>query len=361
MPGNTFGQLFRVTTFGVSHGAAIGCVIDGCPAGLPIEESVIQQALDRRRPGQSAITTGRQEKDRVELLSGTFEGVTTGDPIALLIRNKDARSSDYEHLANAYRPGHADLTYELKYGLRDHRGGGRASARETAARVAAGAVAMQLLARVGVQIHAYVQQVGPVILDKPYHALDLRQIEATPVRCPDLDTAHKMLAAIEAVRDEGDTIGGMVQGVALGVPAGLGEPVFDKLQADLAKAMMSLPATRGFAYGDGFEAASDKGSEQEDPLVWDGERVQTTYNRGGGLLGGITTGEPIVFRVAFKPVSTRLQPREGLQKDGQPVTLPAKGRHDPCVLPRAVPIVEAMTALVIADHYLRQRTARIGK
>ena len=359
MPGNSFGQLFRVTTFGVSHGIAIGCVIDGCPAGLPLDIDLIQKELDRRRPGQSKLTTARQEADRVELLSGTFEGQTTGDPITLLIRNKDARSTDYSHLEKAYRPGHADLTYELKYGLRDHRGGGRASARETAARVAAGAVAKQLLAHAGVSIHAYVQQVGPVHLEKPYHQLDLRQIDSNAVRCPDSDTAHRMQAAIEAVRDQGDTLGGTIQCVAQRVPAGLGEPGFDKLQAELARAMMSLPATKGFEYGDGFAAAQHKGSDLEDPFQHEEGQFRSTYNRAGGILGGISTGEDIYFRVAFKPVSTRLQPREGMTKEGESVTLPAKGRHDPCVVPRAVPIVEAMTALVLADHYLRQRSARI--
>lgn len=359
MPGNTFGQVFRVTTFGVSHGVAVGCVIDGCPAGLTLDVVAIQQELDRRRPGQSTLTTARQEADEVELISGTFEGITTGDPIALLIRNKDARSTDYSHLSAAYRPGHADLTYELKYGFRDHRGGGRASARETAARVAAGAVARQLLSKAGVSIHAFVQQVGPVQLTVPYQQLDLLATDKYPVRCPHADTAHQMQAAIEAVRDQGDTLGGTIQCVASGVPVGLGEPVFDKLQAALAQAMMSLPASKGFEYGDGFTAAQCRGSQLEDPFQMQGATIQSTYNRAGGILGGISTGEDIYFKVAFKPVSTRLQPRDGITATGETVQLPVKGRHDPCVVPRAVPIVEAMTAIVLADHYLRQRSAKL--
>lgn len=359
MPGNTFGQVFRVTTFGVSHGIAVGCVIDGCPAGLPLDVDAIQQELDRRRPGQSALTTSRQEADKLELLSGTFDGITTGDPITLLIKNRDARSTDYSHLSTAYRPGHADLTYVLKYGIRDHRGGGRASARETAARVAAGAVARQLLSSVGVSINAFVQQVGPVQLTVPYQQLDLSATDKHPVRCPHPDTAHQMQAAIEAVRDQGDTLGGTIQCVASGVPAGLGEPVFDKLQAALAQAMMSLPATKGFEYGDGFAAAQYRGSQLEDPFQMEGDTIQSTYNRAGGILGGISTGEDIYFKVAFKPVSTRLQPRDGITATGETIQLPVKGRHDPCVVPRAVPIVEAMTALVLADHYLRQRSAHL--
>lgn len=356
MPGNTFGQIFRVTTFGASHGPAIGCVVDGCPAGLALSIDDLQQDLDRRRPGQSALTTSRQEADRVELLSGVFEGRTTGDPIALLIRNQDARSEDYDHLKDVFRPGHADIAYHLKYGNRDHRGGGRASARETAARVAAGAIAKQLLAREGVQVRAWVAQVGPVALDIPYTELDLSAIEGNPVRCPHPDTAEQMMQAIEVVRAAGDTLGGSITCLVKGCPPGLGEPVFDKLEADLAKAMLSLPAAKGFGIGSGFEAAGMKGSQHNEPLTFDGSTVSGPSVNSGGVLGGISTGQDILFRVAFKPVSTLMQDREAIDIHGNSVTLPPKGRHDPSVVPRAVPIVEAMAAIVLADHWLRNRS-----
>ncbi len=359
MPGNSFGQLFRITTFGESHGKAIGVIIDGCPAGLVLEPDAIQKQLNRRRPGQSAIVTQRNEADALEILSGVFEGKTTGTPISLLIHNQDARSKDYTHIARAFRPSHADYTYQVKYGHRDYRGGGRSSARETAARVAAGAVAALLLLNAGVKVSAYVSSVGDISLDKDYTQLDLSKIDSNPVRCPDPETAAKMEALIRQVRKEGDTIGGMVSCVVKGCPPGLGEPVFDRLHADLAKAMLSINACRGFEIGSGFSATRMKGSEHNDAFFVENGTIKTKTNHSGGIQGGISNGMDIYFRAAFKPVATIIQEQDSVNEDGKPVKIAGKGRHDPCVLPRAVPIVEAMTCLVLADHYLRYRSSKI--
>jgi chorismate synthase len=355
MPGNSFGQSFRISTFGESHGPALGVIIDGCPPGVPIDQERLERDMARRRPGQSAIVTQRKEGDAVEVLSGVFEGRSTGTPIALLVRNTDQRSKDYGHIAEAYRPSHADFTYQIKYGIRDFRGGGRSSARETAARVAAGSVAMMFLEAQGVFCRAWVSQVGPLVLDKPYPELDLRLTETNPVRCPDPDMAARMEALIREVRKDGDTIGGVISAVCTGVPPGLGEPVFDKLHADLAKAMMSINATRGFEYGSGFAGAPLRGSQHNDAYVVKDGRISTESNRSGGVQGGISNGMDIDFRVAFKPVATIIPPQESVDRHGEAVTVEGKGRHDPCVLPRAVPIVEAMAALVLADHWLRYR------
>lgn len=360
MAGNTFGQLFRISTFGESHGAGLGVVIDGCPAGLSIDTDYIQHELARRRPGQSKIVTQRKEDDRVEILSGIFEGYSTGTPIGMVIYNADQRSKDYSHIADKYRPSHADFTFQAKYGRRDYRGGGRSSARETAARVAAGAVAKLLLRQVGVQITAYVSQVGPLLLETPYSELDFSQIEANPVRCPDPAMAERMEVLIREVRSAGDTIGGVVTAVASGMPAGWGEPVFDKLHADLAKAILSINACKGFEYGSGFAGVSLRGSEHNDAFYTDESGdVRTRTNHSGGVQGGISNGMDLYFRAAFKPVATIVPAQESVNEAGETVTVEGKGRHDPCVLPRAVPIVEAMTALVLADHYLRQRTAQL--
>ncbi len=358
MAGNTFGVLFRVTTFGESHGPAVGCVLDGCPAGLVIEEDFLQREMARRRPGQSALVTRRREVDRVQILSGVFEGRTTGAPITLLINNEDQRPQDYAHLAQALRPSHADYTYQVKYGHRDHRGGGRSSARETAARVAAGAVAKLLLRHYGIGIYAYVSQVGPIVLETPYTAVDLGQIETNEVRCPDTAVARQMEALIRQVRKAGDTVGGVITGLIRGCPPGLGEPVFDKLHADLAKAMLSINAAKGFEYGAGFTAAQMTGSRHNDLFTTTGGRISTQTNYSGGIQGGISNGMDIYFRVAFKPVATLLREQPSVDQAGNPTALPGKGRHDPCVVPRAVPIVEAMAALVLADHYLRAQSAR---
>jgi chorismate synthase len=353
---NTFGQLFRVTTFGESHGAAVGCVVDGCPAGLEIDLHFVQHELDRRRPGQSAIVTQRKESDTVKVLSGVFNGRTLGTPIAFLIPNEDQREADYDHLASAYRPGHADYTWQAKYGIRDHRGGGRSSARETAARVAAGAVAKLLLRQWGVHISAYVSQVGHLALDKPYDGLDLSQTEKNDVRCPDADMAERMIALIRDVRKDGDTIGGVVSGVVTGCPPGWGQPVFDKLHAELGKALLSINAAKGFEYGSGFTGVSMRGSAHNDAFYTDeAGHVRTRSNHAGGMLGGISTGMDIYFRLAFKPVATIVPEQESVDDTGASVRVAGKGRHDPCVVPRAVPIVEAMTALVLADHALRAR------
>jgi chorismate synthase len=353
---NSFGQLFRVTTFGESHGAAVGCVVDGCPAGLELDLHFVQHELDRRRPGQSAIVTQRKESDTVKVLSGVFNGRTLGTPIAFLIPNEDQREADYDHLASAYRPGHADYTWQAKYGIRDHRGGGRSSARETAARVAAGAVAKLLLRQWGVHISAYVSQVGHLALDKPYNGLDLSQTEQNDVRCPDADMAERMIALIRDVRKDGDTIGGVVSGVVTGCPPGWGQPVFDKLHAELGKALLSINAAKGFEYGSGFAGVSMRGSAHNDAFYTDeAGHVRTRSNHAGGMLGGISTGMDIYFRVAFKPVATIVPEQESVDDTGASVRVAGKGRHDPCVVPRAVPIVEAMTALVLADHALRAR------
>lgn len=354
MAGNSYGTLFKLTTFGESHGKGIGGIIDGCPAGLELDFEAIQKDLDRRKPGQSAIVTQRKESDEVQFLSGIFEGKTTGTPIAFLIPNLDQKSQDYSHIQDAYRPSHADYTYDQKYGFRDHRGGGRSSARETAARVVAGAIAKQLLK--GVSIRAYVSSVGKLTLDIPYQQLDLASAEENIVRCPDAATAKKMEAYIKEVRKEGDTVGGVVSCVLKNVPVGLGEPVFDKLHAELGKAMLSINAVKGFEYGSGFEGAAMKGSEHNDLFETDGS---TKTNHSGGVQGGISNGMDIYFNVAFKPVATLIQNQETIDKDGNKTSIMGKGRHDPCVVPRAVPIVEAMAALVLADFYLRNKTAKI--
>ncbi len=359
MPGNTFGQSFKITTFGESHGTAIGVIVDGCPAGLEIDEGFIQSELDRRRPGQSNIVTQRKESDTVQLLSGVFEGKSTGTPISMVIYNADARSKDYSHIADKFRPSHADYTYFAKYGLRDYRGGGRSSARETATRVAAGAIAKLLLRQQGIDIHAYVSQVGHIQVEKSYQRVEFANIEKTAVRCPDLDVAEQMIELIKAVRKDGDTIGGVVSAVVQGCPAGLGEPVFDRLHADLAKAMLSINACKGFEYGSGFEGVTMRGSEHNDIFYNDDDTIKTKTNHSGGIQGGISNGMDIYFRVAFKPVATIIPEQESVDEAGEPATITGKGRHDPCVLPRAIPIVEAMTALVLADHLLRQRLAKL--
>ena len=354
---NTTGQRLRLTTFGESHGPGLGAVLDGFPAGLPIDEAALQAALARRRPGQSALTTQRKEADEAEILSGVYQGRSTGAPIALLIRNQDARSQDYEHLRHAFRPGHADLAYHLKYGHRDPRGGGRSSARETAARVAAGALAEQLLAHIapGLHITAWVQQVGEVAIpeDADSTAFTRQGADAHPTRCPHPATASKMEALIKEVRKEGDTIGGVVAARATGMPQGLGEPVFGKLHARLGQALLSINACKGVDFGEGFQGLHLRGSQYNDLQAWDATRgYHHTSNRHGGALGGISTGEDLVLRAAFKPVATLIQEQPGVDDQGQPVTIQGKGRHDPCVLPRAVPIVEAMVALVLADAVL---------
>jgi chorismate synthase len=357
---NSYGKIFRITTFGESHGAAIGVIIDGCPAGLPIDLAVIQAELDRRKPGQSRITTQRKEADEVEILSGIFEGKTQGTPIMLLIRNEDQRSKDYSHLAQNFRPSHADYTYQAKYGHRDYRGGGRSSARETAARVAAGAVAKTLLKEIGVEIYAYVSQVGALKLGKTYQNLNLAEIDSNIVRCPDTEIAEKMIALIDETRKNRDTIGGVVSCVVKNTPVGLGEPVFDKLHAELGKAMLSINAAKGFEYGSGFAGVEMYGSEHNDLFYTENQQVKTQTNHSGGIQGGIANGEDIYFRVAFKPVATIMQDQNSIDSAGNEVLLTAKGRHDPCVVPRAVPIVEAMAALVLADFYLRNKLVKVA-
>lgn len=360
MAGNSFGQVFRITTFGESHGAAIGAVIDGCPAGLAIDEAFIQSEMDRRRPGQSAITTQRKESDRVRILSGIYEGKTLGTPITLLIPNEDSRPGDYDQLQDAYRPSHADYTWIQKYGIRDHRGGGRSSARETAARVAAGAIAKLLLRQSDIEVQAYVSAVGTLTLGKTYESLDLSLTETNIVRCPDPDTAQQMIDLIQEARVQGDTLGGTVSCVIRRCPAGLGEPVFDKLHADLGKAMLSINAVKGFEYGSGFAGTRLRGSEHNDVFTkGDGGQITTKTNHSGGIQGGISNGMDIYFNVAFKPVATIMQDQETVNSAGEKVVLNAKGRHDPCVVPRAVPIVEAMAAIVLADHLLRARMGQL--
>ncbi|MDQ3048282.1 MAG: chorismate synthase [Bacteroidota bacterium] len=363
MAGNSFGKLFTLTTFGESHGEAMGGVIDGCPAGLLINMDLIQMELDRRRPGQSHIVTQRKEADKVEFLSGIFEGITMGTPIGFMVRNEDQKSKDYDHNKDVYRPSHADYTYDKKYGMRDHRGGGRSSARETVCRVVAGAIAKQLLSQSGITIQAYTSQVGDIRLLKDYHSLDLATAESNIVRCPDQLIAETMIQKIEQVRKAGDTIGGVISCVIKGTPVGLGEPVFDKLHADLGKAMLSINAVKGFEYGSGFEGATMNGSTHNDlPESIGNEKgrdLKFKSNHSGGILGGISNGEDIYFRVAFKPVATILQKQQTVNSEGKEVEMQGKGRHDPCVLPRAVPIVEAMAALVLADHVLRNRIARV--
>lgn len=355
MAGNTFGQLFKITTFGESHGKALGVIIDGCPPGILIDEGFIQAELARRKPGQSSIVTQRKEEDTFQLLSGVFEGKTTGTPISMVIYNKDARSKDYSHIKDKFRPSHADFTYMAKYGIRDYRGGGRSSARETAARVAAGAIAKLLLKQRGIEVYSYVSQVGDLRLEKKMGELDMSAIDETAVRCPDLDTAERMIAYIKEIKKAGDTIGGVVTGLVKGCPPGLGEPVFDKLHADLGKAMLSINACKGFEYGSGFEGVKMKGSAHNDRFVVEGDKISTSTNFSGGVQGGISNGMPIYFRVAFKPVATIIQSQDSVNEKGEKVEVTGRGRHDPCVVPRAVPIVDAMTALVLADHLLRQK------
>ena len=358
MAGNIFGNTFRITTFGESHGKAIGVIVDGCPSGIEIDERFIQEELSRRKPGQSKIVTQRKEDDTFQLLSGVFEGKSTGTPISMVIFNKDARSRDYSHIYDKFRPSHADYTYQQKYGIRDYRGGGRSSARETAARVAAGAVAKLFLRQYGVEINAYVSQVGALKLDKSYQELDFENIEKTAVRCPDLEMAEQMIQHIKAIKKAGDTIGGVINAVVKGCPVGIGEPAFDKLHADLAKAMLSINACKGFEYGSGFDGVAMRGSEHNDVFVNENGQIRTTTNYSGGIQGGISNGMDIYFRTAFKPVATIIPAQDSVNEAGEAVEVVGKGRHDPCVVPRAVPIVEAMTALVLADHVLRQRTVK---
>ncbi|WP_026976193.1 chorismate synthase [Flavobacterium tegetincola] len=353
MAGNSYGTLFRLTSFGESHGEALGGIIDGCPAGIMLDLDAIQADLIRRKPGQSAIVTQRKEGDEVHFLSGIFEGKTTGMPIGFTILNTNEKSNDYDHIKDVYRPSHADYVYEKKYGLRDYRGGGRSSARETVSRVVAGAIAKQILPEI--KINAFVSSVGDIFIDKPYQDLDFSKIESNIVRCPDESTAKKMEAYIKQIRKEGDSVGGTITCVLQNVPIGLGEPVFDKLHAELGKAMLSINAVKGFEYGSGFCGAKMKGSEHNDLYNADGT---TKSNLSGGIQGGISNGMDIYFRVAFKPVATIMQSQETIDHQGNSVQMQGKGRHDPCVVPRAVPIVEAMAALVLADFYLLNKTQR---
>jgi chorismate synthase len=357
MAGNTFGTLFRVTTAGVSHGPGYLAIVDGCPPGLPLSVDDLLPDLRRRRPGQSKIVTQRQEEDIPEIWSGVFEGVTDGTPIGILFHNSDQRSADYSDIKDKYRPGHADFTFDAKFGVRDYRGGGRSSARETMCRVAAGAIAKKLLAQAGVRIVGYVKQVGSVVADVPNPAqVTLEQVEANVVRCPDAARADEMIALIEEMRKQRDSIGGVSELVAAGVPPGWGEPIFDKLKADLAKALLSLPAVTGFEYGAGFGVATMRGSQNNDAFVSKpGGKIGTESNRHGGMLGGISSGEPIVCRVALKPTSSLPQPQRTVTRAGEPTEIATKGRHDPCLLPRFVPMGEAMLALVLVDHWLRHR------
>ena len=358
MPGNSFGSAFCITTFGESHGPGVGVIIDGCPPRLPLAVEEIQLELDRRRPGQSAITTQRREPDQVEILSGMHEGVTLGTPLALLVRNQDMRSGDYDEMRTKFRPSHADYTYKAKYGIRAWQGGGRASARETVGRVAAGVVARKVLATVGgrpVDIVAWVERVADIESAVDPATVTTAAVDANIVRCPEAPTAEKMIARIDEARKAGDSLGGVVAAVARGVPAGLGEPVFDKLEAELARAMLSLPAAKGFEIGSGFAGTLLTGSQHNDPFYDAGGQVRTRSNRSGGVQGGISNGEDIFIRVAFKPTATILREQQTVDEEGHDTTIKARGRHDPCVLPRAIPIVEAMLALVLADHSLRQR------
>jgi chorismate synthase len=351
---NSFGKIFTVTTWGESHGGAVGVVVDGCPPRLPLETPEIQAELDRRRPGQSDLVTPRQEDDKVEILSGVFEGRTTGAPISLLVRNTDARPGAYDEMKEKFRPSHADFTYQAKFGIRDYRGGGRSSARETIGRVAAGAIAKKVLHLAGgVEIRAFVTRVHDLEAPPPDHFPTLEEVEASSVRCPDAATAARMIERIKAVRAEGDSVGGLIECRIRGAPAGLGEPVFDRLEADLAKAMLSLPATKGFEIGSGFAGTLLKGSEHNDLFENREGQVRTRTNRSGGVQGGISNGEELCFHVAFKPTATILRRQETVDVHGQPAELMGRGRHDPCVLPRAVPIVEAMAALVLVDHWMR--------
>ena len=355
MAGSSLGTIFKLVTFGESHGECIGGIIEGLPSNQKIDLLAIQNELNRRKPGQSDISSSRKESDKVELLSGIFDGYSTGTPIGFIIRNKDVKSADYSHLKNTFRPSHADLTYQKKYGIRDHRGGGRSSARETACRVVAGAIAKQVLNQIGISFITYVDQIGNLQLNKPINVTK-EKIEENSCRCPDKELASKMEELILNVKSQGDTIGGCIQGIINGVPIGLGEPIFDKLNAELGKAMLSINAVKGFEIGSGFKAASMKGSEHNDLINQD---FTTKSNNSGGIQGGISNGMPICFRVAFKPVATLMQNQQSITKDGKEEILEGKGRHDPCVVPRAVPIVEAMAAIVILDFYLRQKSISI--
>ncbi len=357
MRGNTFGKIFRIHTYGESHGQGIGVVVDGCPAGYPLDTGIIQVELDRRRPGQSALTTDRQEADQVQILSGIYEGITTGTPIHLYIPNKDARSGDYNTLNALFRPSHADYTWQQKFGIRDPRGGGRSSARETAARVAAGAVARSILTHEGVDILSWVTQVGPITLHHQPDLVTRSQIDAHLVRCPDPIIAHKMSTYISELKDAGDSTGGVIMTRVTGCPSGWGEPVFDKLHADLGKAILSINACKGFEVGSGFAGTTLRGSEHNDPFVQNESGVRTKTNNSGGIQGGISNGMPIEFKAAFKPVATIRKAQDTIDNEGHNVQFSGTGRHDPCVVPRAVPIVESMTALVLVDHFLRQKSS----
>jgi chorismate synthase len=358
--GSIYGKIFQISTFGESHGAAVGVVVTGCPAGVDFDMDFIQSELDRRKPGQSRITTQRKEADSVEVVSGVFEGKTTGTPIAMLVWNGDQRSKDYSHIADQFRPSHADFTYQEKYGIRDYRGGGRSSARETVARVAAGALAKLVLQQLGVKITAYVSQVGTLKLTTPVEELDLAVAETNAVRCPDATLAEEMFTYIDEIRKQGDSVGGVVSAYITGCPVGLGEPVFDKLHAELGKAMLSINAVKGFEYGSGFDGVELRGSQHNDIIVKDeAGKVSTLTNHSGGIQGGISNGEPIYFRVGFKPVATIMQDQDSLNESGEKIVVSGKGRHDPCVVPRAVPIVEAMSAIVLLDFYLRNRLTKL--
>lgn len=359
--GSIYGKIFQISTFGESHGAAVGVVVTGCPAGVDFDMEFIQSELDRRKPGQSRITTQRKEADSVEVVSGVFEGKTTGTPIAMLVWNGDQRSKDYSHIADQFRPSHADFTYQEKYGIRDYRGGGRSSARETVARVAAGALAKLVLKQLGVKITAYVSQVGTLKLTTPVEQLDLAVAETNAVRCPDTALAEEMFTYIDDIRKQGDSVGGVVSAYITGCPVGLGEPVFDKLHAELGKAMLSINAVKGFEYGSGFDGVELRGSQHNDIIVKDeAGKVSTVTNHSGGIQGGISNGEPIYFRVGFKPVATIMQDQDSLNNSGEKIVVSGKGRHDPCVVPRAVPIVEAMSAIVLLDFYLRNRLTKLS-
>jgi chorismate synthase len=359
MAGNTFGNTFKLTTFGESHGAAIGGIIDGCPSGICLDIDFVQLELNKRKPGQSKITTQRKEADKVEFLSGLFEGTTTGTPIGFIIRNENQKSKDYSHLKENYRPSHADYTYQEKYGVRDYRGGGRSSARETACRVVAGAIAKQILKSIGVTINAFVRSVGEIELKTPIQDVDFSNVEETIVRCPDLNVANEMIAYIESIRKEGDTVGGVISCVINNTPIGLGEPVFDKLNADLGKAILSINAVKGFELGSGFAGSKLKGSKHNDLFTSEDGDIKTLQNNSGGIQGGISNGESIYFNVAFKPVATIMQKQNSVNQKGEKIELAGKGRHDPCVVPRAVVIVEAMSALTILDFYLRNKAVTI--
>lgn len=358
MPGNSFGQHFRITTFGESHGPLLGVVIDGCPAGFPLDVSKVQAQLDLRKPGQSKITTSRKETDQVEFVSGLFEGLTTGTPLAALIRNQDQRTKDYSHIAESFRPSHADYTYSAKYGHRDYRGGGRASARETATRVIAGAVAQQLLETQGISIVAYVSAVGELELSSSYAVLNLSQRDSNLVRCPDIQLAGQMEKLIEKTKANGDSLGGKINCVIRGLPPGLGEPVFDRLEADLAKAMLSIQTTKAFEIGSGFAGTELRGSQHNDEFTSEEGRITTKTNHSGGVQGGISNGMDVYFRVGFKPVATIMKKQKSVDQAGRPIEVEGRGRHDPCVVPRAVPIVEAMASLVTIDHFLRNQNSR---